>query len=149
VKKTLPINRIIVTIILLCVAVSGVYLTNVNESLNQDGECDITNNTCELRVFNQVIRVKFEQRPVTEEELSLNFSHSDTLTIKNAWVVGVNMYMGKTPVLFENPKRSERAVVFLGSCNLQEMHWRLYANIKNSATDEVALVYVTFSTYYD
>jgi hypothetical protein len=55
--------------------------------------------------------------------------------------------MGKTPVLFENEGNSELAVTFLGSCNLQEMQWILNVEVKNDATEEVALRQFTFQTY--
>ncbi len=127
----------------------GVYLSNVSSSLTASGNCDLTSDACAPLVFNQTVRVNFEQPPVAEEELFLQFSQNDGLSIQNVWIEGVNMYMGKTPVLFEDPSQTGRAVTFLGSCNLSEMQWALYANIKNNATSEVALVKFTFSTYQD
>lgn len=91
--------------------------------------------------------VTFEQQPITEEELFLVFDLDDSSSIVSAWVEGTDMYMGKTPVLFEDPLKPLQAVTFLGSCNLQEMQWQLNVKVKNNATAEVALIQLYFYTY--
>jgi hypothetical protein len=149
VKKTIPILRIILTILLLSGVFYGIYYANVTDSLKNMGNCDITASTCVTTVFEQPFSVTFNQAPITEEELFLTFEISTRLSIEKAWIEGVNMYMGKTPVLFENAKKLEQAVTFLGSCNLAEMQWLLHVEIKNNATNKVALRVFTFSTYTD
>lgn len=146
-NKPASTKRLIITILLIFIAIFGVYLGNVSNSLNFSDSCDLTLNACEQHAFNERVRAKFEQAPITEEELFITFSSSESISIQNAWVEGVNMYMGKTPVLFEDPSQAERAVIFLGSCNLQEMQWQLNVNVKNNATSEVALLQYKFYTY--
>lgn len=125
----------------------GIYLANVNDPLNSTGECDITSDICKVRVLNSQLSVKFEQVPQTEEELYLNFDLGRGLSIEKAWIEGVNMYMGKTPVLFEDPKNRERAVTFLGSCNLAEMQWRLHLKVKKDDSEELSSISLGFSTF--
>lgn len=131
----------------LCVTVFAIYQKSVTNSLRENDACDITENSCQTVVFKNILRVNFEQKPVAEEELFLNFYVGADLSINKVWIEGVNMYMGKTPVLFENESNPELAVTFLGSCNLQEMQWILNVELKNNATEEVALRQFTFQTY--
>jgi hypothetical protein len=125
----------------------GIYLSNVNKPLNSKGECDITSDTCSIPVFDSQLSVKFEQVPQTEEELYLNVDLGRGLSVEQAWIEGVNMYMGKTPVLFEDPTHPSRAVTFLGSCNLTEMQWRLHLKIKKDGSEELSSLSVEFSTF--
>ncbi|MFC4699436.1 hypothetical protein ACFO4O_04600 [Glaciecola siphonariae] len=146
-KNSLPISRIILFIALLCAAIYGVSVSYVNESLIKNNDCDITASECVFSAFNRPVSVKFEQAPVAEEELFIRFELSDDIVVQNSWIEGVNMYMGKTPVLFESAQDNNRAVTFLGSCNLSEMHWVMFIELKNNATGEVALKQATFSSY--
>jgi hypothetical protein len=131
----------------LMMVILGIYFANVNDPLNSKGVCDITSDTCTMRVFNSQLSVKFEQAPQTEEELYLNFDFGRGLSIEQAWIEGVNMYMGKTPVLFEDPANRGRAVTFLGSCNLAEMQWRLHLKVKKDDSEELSSFSVEFSTF--
>jgi hypothetical protein len=147
VKKNLTKTHVLFIFTVLCVTVFGLYQKSVTNSLKENDACDITENSCETLVFKNILRVNFEQKPVAEEELFLTLHVGAGLSINNMWIEGVNMYMGKTPVLFENESNSELAVTFLGSCNLQEMQWILNVEVKNDATEEVALRQFTFQTY--
>lgn len=148
-NKSPSIIHILIAFLLLCALVFGAYLANSNKALTNAEHCDITEGVCEVRVFNQSVRTKFEQKPVAEEELFISFSLPNKLAIERAWIEGVNMYMGKTPVMFEDAHDDTRGVTFLGSCNQAEMQWRLHAQVKNKATSEVALIHFTFYSYLD
>ncbi|MBT1449644.1 hypothetical protein KJ365_02030 [Glaciecola sp. XM2] len=138
--------RILLFASMLIAVFLGIYIANVNKELNTSSECDITFSSCEMRLFNEQFRVKFEHPPEIEEELFLQFDLGEHLTIEEAWIEGVNMYMGKTPVMFEDKLNNNRAVTFLGSCNLSKMHWHLHVNVKTDLTGEVKSVVVPFTT---
>ena len=55
---------------------------------------------------------------------------SGGVKIVNAWIEGVNMYMGKTPIIFE--QTPSVGITFLGSCNLPEMKWRINIEAQNN-----------------
>ena len=145
-NKTKRYIQILGLILLLCAVISGIFLANVNQSLNSSGECDMTLSACTLAVMNDEISVKFEQRPVQEEELFIRFDLPAQFSIEKAWIEGVNMYMGKTPVMFEDDTQLDQGVTFLGSCNLETMEWVMHLNIKSNDTQEVSSVRLSFFT---
>lgn len=83
------------------------------------------------------LRIKFLQAPAIEEELFINFDISKGYVIAGAWVEGENMYMGKTPIIFENidNKKTNKGFTFLGSCTQPDMQWKLYIEVKSEAGD--------------
>jgi len=135
---------LIVTLILLGVGALG--YKNVNEPTITQDECNITSKGCQFRLENALMTVKFDQKPMTEEELYITFELPSTHTVSKAWIEGVNMYMGKTPIMFENPS-SNRGITFLGSCNLNEMTWRMYLVLVNKESGEISTFSTTFFTY--
>jgi hypothetical protein len=134
---------------MLCAFIYGVSQKDVTGTLNQSDGCDITDGICQTSVLGKPFSVNFEQKPEAEEELFLKFYVAPQMSIEHAWIEGINMYMGKTPVMFENQAEPDRAVTFLGSCNLQQMKWLLNVEVKNNATQEVALLQFTFSTFLE
>ncbi|WP_395343238.1 hypothetical protein PN836_002955 [Ningiella sp. W23] len=98
-------------------------------------------------IENHTITVSFEQTPVSEEELFLNFELPETVKIEDIWIEGVNMYMGKTPVLFEDENAPNRGVTFLGSCNLDEMQWQLKVQLSVNSKQGQHTLALPFNTY--
>jgi hypothetical protein len=107
----------------------GIYYINVTTPANVISECNMTQKTCTFNNKNRVLSMKFLQAPVAEEELQIKFTTSGDLKITRAWVEGVNMYMGKTPIIFE--QTPDIGITFLGSCNLPEMKWRINIEAQN------------------
>lgn len=137
-------SRGILLVILVLIGLIGVYYENVNFSTYQGAECDLSASSCEFRLENEQISVKFLSDIVVEEEIFLEFDLSQGLKLEKAWIEGVNMFMGKTPVIKEN----EAYLTFLGSCNLDTMKWRLVftvTNKKGQASTHSAI----FFTYLD
>jgi hypothetical protein len=91
---------------------------------------------CSLNVGEQKLSVKFAQTIELEEELSLEINIPNTQILKNVWVQGVNMYMGKTPVIVESNYVQNESVVhqgklFLGACSESNMIWQLIVQTKD------------------
>ncbi len=125
----------------------GIYLGYVNTSLNNEAECNLTNSACNVSLGEQYLSVRFLQTPVAEEELLLEFDMPPNYHIDKAWIEGINMYMGKTPVMFEDANSKNRGVTFLGSCNLQEMQWRLFVELEHIESSERHRASFDFYTY--
>ena len=121
-KKTL-----ILFVILIVTSLSGVYYNNVKSARSAGDECDLTFEKCTFSDVAGPISVKFLSPIVTEEEILLDITLPESLVIQDAWIEGVNMYMGKTRIIREN----DAYLTFLGSCNLARMQWRLELRAKN------------------
>lgn len=88
--------------------------------------CAIRNNYCEFLLDQQSFEVFFIDSPVVEEENRVRITSDRNFSIKGAWIEGINMYMGKSPVIIEaSDNQSVEAIYFLGSCNLETMQWRM------------------------
>lgn len=156
---------------LVFIAVLGVYLPNINKSLNNTLECVLTENNCLFGDQNLALAINFSQTPIIEEELAIQFTFANSHKIQSAWVEGVNMYMGKTPVLFEqlidNPQNAglvvqhnadtqnsledvtlqkQEGITFLGACSSAQMHWQLKVILIESGTKNTALYTANFYT---
>lgn len=125
-SKKLPIG---VFTTLCLIMVIAIYYANVKKPRDIPNECNITQESCVFVVDQSSLEVEFLQTPISEEELTLKFKTNNGLKIVNVWIEGVNMYMGKTPVLFETDENI--GITFLGSCNLAEMKWRLNIEVQN------------------
>ncbi|MEM0909342.1 MAG: hypothetical protein AAGJ37_00090 [Pseudomonadota bacterium] len=130
---------------LILVVIFGVYWGNVNDRLNTSNQCALLKNECFFSTQKGEFRLKFEQTPIAEEELKIAFNIPDGLTVHHAHIQGINMYMGRIPVLFEDGLPENTAVTFLGSCNLVEMQWVL--TIEYDVDGIRDSVQVFFSTY--
>jgi len=94
--------------------------------------CTIQNNSCEFVIDQQNFNIKFAQTPIPEEEIRLVIRSNSQFTLTSAWVEGMNMYMGKSPVIAETVTPTEvEGIIFLGSCNLETMEWQITLNFEN------------------
>ena len=70
--------------------------------------------------------------PEAEESVTVKLLVPEGEEIESAWIEGVNMYMGKIPVLLDNDGEGEWSGWFmLGSCSEPVMKWQLRLNIKD------------------
>jgi hypothetical protein len=124
-------SRILLPLLVFATAV-GIYLNYIDFPLkNSVKQCNI-DLTQECIVFDQgqQISVQFLQEIEVEEEISFTITTTTDTKIKNMWVQGVNMYMGKNAVIVESVyakemKKVYKAHLFLGSCSEPEMRWQL------------------------
>ena len=106
----------------------------------------MTENTCLFSFQNKDFSIEFVSSVVVEEEIFIKFDLPQTLKLENAWVEGVNMFMGRTPVMNAQTDEVGRYVTFLGSCNLEQMQWRLVFQLsnKNGQKQEFSAVFYTY-----
>jgi hypothetical protein len=120
-------KTVILFILLALVSVTGVYYNNVKNSVFVENTCDLSREKCAFDFNGKKISVKFLSKIITEEEILLSIDLPDGLIVKEGWIEGVNMYMGKTPII----KQGNEFVTFLGSCNLAKMEWRLHFSVED------------------
>ncbi|MBT0586317.1 hypothetical protein [Alteromonas oceanisediminis] len=102
-----------------------------DDSIAKMPVCSIQNNRCELHVGQQKLTIQFMSPPEPEEETQVDISASEPINITSAWVEGVNMYMGKTPLLINRVSTNRvSGVFFLGSCHQPLMQWRLMLTLE-------------------
>lgn len=96
------------------------------------------------------VQLKMSPEPIPlEEEIAVTLKMPDQYIFKTAYIEGVNMFMGRTPVVINNQTDGVlTGVTFLGSCSEPRMYWRLTAVFeysKNGKRNE-ARHYFTFQT---
>ena len=139
--------RLIFLLSLIFIVITAWLSNNVNNTLNHNHDCNLSLEICEILLDGQNFSIEFEQKPVVEEELYIKFVIPTGWVIENAWIEGVNMYMGKTPVMFESPDNLSQGITFLGSCNLAEMNWIMYVKVDQKGSTNSHLLALPFTTY--
>ena len=110
---------------------SSEHAASYSKTIAEMNGCAIQNNYCEFIVDQQIFEVSFVNSPLVEEENRANISSKQKFTISRAWIEGINMYMGKTPVIIESATdNSAQVLYFLGSCNLETMQWRMLIQLE-------------------
>lgn len=93
------------------------------------------------------LKIEFNPNPVViEEEINAKLFLSSDWILNKGWVEGVNMYMGKTPLLIqekENKSAYFDTIFFLGSCSEPDMHWRMVTEWEHKTSGQ------TVTTFYD
>ncbi|MEO9945385.1 MAG: hypothetical protein ABJH28_12100 [Paraglaciecola sp.] len=131
-------TRTLITIAIILVVIGFLFSQSNNFGLKTNTQCNLDNKTqCELNTQSEVVSVKFLQTIQLEEELKLTITLSDSLKIKQIWVQGINMYMGKTAVILENVTHISSSftydgLLFLGACSEPDMKWQLIIQTENT-----------------
>lgn len=134
----------------------GVYLSQLTPSALQGGnQCSLAANTqCLFQTTaksDALVIVDFFHPPQLEEQNRITLSLPESFVFNDAWIQGVNMYMGKSPVLIENEDPIFSAaqinlMFFLGACSEPNMRWQLVLNIKKVSDQRVETFYINFQT---
>lgn len=97
------------------------------------------------------LNVEFKDFPIkVEEEVWAKIYLDSGWKLKRGWIEGVNMYMGKTPLLIEaesEEKNEYEVIFFLGSCTEPQMHWRLVTEWSSPDSKEGS--YQSVTAFYD
>ena len=130
----LPLVAIIVVAV--CVYLAHKFQSSVLKDtsvVNGIGNsCNFVNETCEFLIDDEVAIATFSTMPEPEESVTLKILIPENQEIESAWIEGVNMYMGKIPVLLDNDGEGKWSGWFmLGSCSEPVMKWQLRLNIKD------------------
>ena len=125
--------------LLVCAVGFGVFLNYSDpKDIKSTKQCNIALME-ECVVFNngQRVSIQFLQEIEVEEETLLTLTLPKNTIIKEMWVQGINMYMGKNAVIIEsvyeqNTKKVYNASLILGSCSEPAMRWQM---IVQTSTD--------------
>ena len=133
-QKQLPLVAIIVVAV--CVYLAHKFQSSVLKDtsvVNGIGNsCNFVNETCEFLIDDKLAIATFSAMPEAEESVTVKLLVPAGEVIESAWIEGVNMYMGKIPVLLDNDGEGEWSGWFmLGSCSEPVMKWQLRLNIKD------------------
>lgn len=142
--------RIPVAILLVGVAVfiAHDYQTSTQQSSFPTGKlgnsCRFNNDSCTFSLNQKHATAEFSEHPQPEESVTLTLHMPEGTVIESAWVEGVNMYMGKVPVLLEKQEDNTWTGWFmLGSCSEPTMNWQVRLNIAGDR----APIYMYFTTH--
>ena len=123
--------RILLPLLVFAAAV-GIYINYIDSPLKKSKkQCNIDlTQECIVNDQGQQISVQFLQNIEVEEEISLTVTVPNNTRIKQMWVQGINMYMGKNAVVVDSVyakdmKKVYNAHLFLGSCSEPAMRWQL------------------------
>ncbi|MCF2947068.1 hypothetical protein L0668_03050 [Paraglaciecola aquimarina] len=149
-------NRILVSLLIFSALVGVFLFLNQSPLNNSPNQCVVDENSyCSITLGQELVYVRFLQEIELEEELQVQISLPKSHFLRSAWVQGVNMYMGKTPVIINQKltieggegENSYQGVLFLGACSEPNMRWQLIVQTKDlNQTTQVFLV--NFKTYY-
>jgi hypothetical protein len=144
-QTQLPLVAILVVAV--CVYVAHSYQSPVSTDTDiisgLKNSCTFSNKTCEFLIDDELAVARFSTQPMPEESITLSLRMPNDEIIESAWIEGVNMYMGKVPVLLEQSVKGEWSGWFmLGSCSEPVMTWQLRLNIKKQAAPS----YLYFTT---
>jgi len=138
---------LIVLLIAICVFGAHRYQQtriSAQRHLNEIGEtCVFVNERCDFLIQGLKASAGFSAPPKPETSVTIDLSLPQGSHIESAWIEGVNMYMGKVPVLLKQKADGQWSGWFmLGSCSEPKMNWQLRLNIKEQKTPH----YLFFST---
>lgn len=102
------------------------------KEVSSDAEyCRMANGACSIDDSGVKIDIQFAPASIPlETELDISMMSASPLSIRQAWVEGINMYMGRIPVQFEsNDGMNWHAPLFLGMCSEPDMQWQLIVEV--------------------
>ena len=107
-----------------------------------ENHCTFVNQLCEFTLSSMPAQATFSAPPIAEDSITLTFSLPPSVDVESVWIEGVNMYMGKIPVLMSQTGPGHWEGWFmLGSCSEPVMRWRMLINIKGRQAP--AILYFT------
>ena len=126
-------------IVLLTVVMFGVAVYFANQAFSTDSidedvssSCDFIDNVCRFEDGSLSGYAEFISPLQTAEKVDVRIFLASDEQVNDAWVEGVNMYMGKTPVRVESHKEDRWSGWFmLGACMEPKMKWQMVVNIKD------------------
>ncbi|WP_299074299.1 hypothetical protein [uncultured Paraglaciecola sp.] len=144
-------SRLFLLFIILTAAVGLILNYTYLQPLKTTKQCNLDlAQQCDVFDNGQQVSVQFLQRIEVEEELHLVIKVPENTQIKQMWVQGINMYMGKNVVLADSVHVNQgakvyNARVFLGACSEPAMKWQLIIQTSDESSNEQSWFF-NFST---
>ena len=144
-QKAFPVISVILAAILVfTVSQFADVKSDAYSTAESEGACVLEGTACQVFISDGLrIDVKVNQTITIEEAIDIEFTTSPGIEIESAWVEGVNMFMGKVPLLLEAVEPdTQKGWFMLGACSEPKMQWRMTINIKGRETP----AFIWFST---
>lgn len=111
-------------------------------------QCHFSERDCRILLTQGELQVSWQRFPVVlEEELYVTFEYPNQLSLGNVWIEGINMYMGKVPVLIQQTERGwSEGITYLGSCSEPNMRWRMVVELFNNQSGQRQRYFFNFTT---
>ena len=148
---------LIVTGLIGVITFAVVYTPNQQFGLISDKQCELNASlSCafhwgDQQGGDQQVIVKFAENAQVEELNIVSITLPKNAQLVSAWVQGVNMFMGKTPLHKIQTdtalsKAEQRYEFFIGSCSEEHMKWQLILTINDTEHPSKSL-FVNFTTH--
>jgi hypothetical protein len=134
----------------------AVYLTGTETAGSVSSkQCQLTETLiCQFNLTDlndQQVVVNFNEKVQIEEQNTVQLTLPEQFSLKQAWVQGVNMYMGKIAVVEQTElshltKNAHELWFFIGSCSEPQMRWQLIIELENRVSLKTERFFVNFST---
>ena len=144
-KQALPI-------IVLILILTSVYWVNFQSTHTVKGlSCHLSGGKCATVAEQSRVTLVVHDELQIEEELHITLSFPNHLKLRQSWVEGTNMFMGRFIVDLMNVDNEgqvtkQHGVFFLGSCSEPKMEWKLVAELDNSTNGNRVYREFLFST---
>ncbi|MCW8108403.1 hypothetical protein OPS25_07845 [Alteromonas ponticola] len=94
-------------------------------------QCQFVNSECTIKLENQIFQVSLSRPPIVEERIDITIASTESFELEGAVIEGVNMYMGRLPVVLSPAEKNEwRGWFMLGACSEAKMRWQMIIKIK-------------------
>ena len=134
----------------------AVYLTGTEQGGSTfSKQCQLNDTLiCQFNLTeysNEKVLVNFSTKVLVEEQNTVQLLLPETWNLKQIWIQGVNMYMGKIAVLeqteLSQPTNNTHSLwFFIGSCSEPHMRWQLIIELENRETLKTERFFVNFAT---
>ena len=128
--------------ILVAVSIFAILATRSGPVLTHSNICALGRSPCVIKTPDYQVSITLQNQQVVLEQETFVDIQVKNAQLTEAWIEGVNMYMGKIPLMQE---RDSTHVFFLGSCSEPDMHWRLNIILEDN-TGSAHSHYVDFYT---
>ena len=150
--KYLLIRRFVLPLSILLLGIIIYVLNGSTSNTYQTVQCQIeASDACVNQQYGQRFIAQFTRPPEVEEELGLILTYPDSYFLAEAWVQGVNMYMGRSAVLLDASQRQDGEIIsqarlFLGACSEKNMKWQLVTVFVENTSGEERKLFYNFAT---
>jgi len=106
--------------------------------------CLVVKDRCQFNLGNETLTLRFTPEPQIEEQLIVDFRGTGASHIQSVFIEGVNMYMGKIPVVQEKKKEGQwEGWTMLGACSEPDMVWDMVITFEDSTTSRIRFTTTT------
>jgi hypothetical protein len=120
------------------------------KQVSSESACHLDGASCTFLVQDGLIELSLLSDSIeTEALIAFKLDLADGLIFESGWIEGVNMYMGRTPILRKDNETKKTDIVmletFIGSCSQPTMLWEMTLTFSDAKGREYQR-YVNFET---